>query len=310
MYIVQIITQYPLGVGGEKNKRLYVRRISQMYFLTINRNIWAVQIQPFPVKDTSWWCILVLFFWHVFLIIIMMIWKPPKVDSEQKNANTDQNFFPKARECILGVTLGQSPSSKFCCSEPFSSEDISFSEYKIICLENLPKPLLGIATTLVKKCFCFYLGHFFITICYTLLNCFSIHFHILFIFSHMKHFVSCQTTWKCGHVKTDGLLTEEAEYEGFRTSRLQQSLVLDIALEVVIFDNFFPNPFYQVSLPLGILLTPHCNLSLWLWLPLSTRESVTWPVLYNLPVLGDSLALTRNYTWVCILTSTSHIYLS
>lgn len=264
MHIIQIITQFPFGVGRKKNRRLYVRRISQMYFLTINRNIWAVQIQPFPVKDTGWWCILVLFFWHVFLIIMMMIWNPPpKVDSEQKNANTDQEFFfPKARECILGVTLGQSPSSRFCCSEHFSSEDISFCEHRIIHLVKLPKPLHGIATTIVKRCFCFYLGIFFLTICYTLLNCVSIHVHILFFSSQMKHFVSCQTAWKCSHIKTDGSLTEEVEAGGFQKSRLQQSLVLDIVLESVIFDTFFPNPFDLVSLPVGTFQAPHCNPSL------------------------------------------------
>lgn len=48
----------------------------------------------FLLKNIGWWCILVLFFWHVFLIIMMMIWKPPKVDSEQKNSSTNQNFFP------------------------------------------------------------------------------------------------------------------------------------------------------------------------------------------------------------------------
>lgn len=107
-----------------------MRGISQMHFLTINRNIGAVQIPPFPVKEH--WPMMSITF--VFLTYVFnssdddMKSTPPQVDSTQKNSSTDQEFFPpKARARILGMTWGQS-SSKSCCSEHFSSAHISFSE--------------------------------------------------------------------------------------------------------------------------------------------------------------------------------------
>lgn len=116
----------------KKKRRPQVRRISQMHFLTINRNIWAVQSHPFLWKNTGQQCLLVLFFWHMFLIIMMMIWNPlphPKLIAQRKMRVRTRSFFlPKAREYILGMTWGQSPSSKSCSSEHFSSADISFSE--------------------------------------------------------------------------------------------------------------------------------------------------------------------------------------
>lgn len=46
---------------------------------------------------------------------------------------------------------------------------------------------------------------------------------------------------------TDSLFPGEADAKAFQKSRPQQSLVLDIALEVMIFDTLTPNSFHHVS---------------------------------------------------------------
>jgi hypothetical protein len=51
MHIIQIIIPFPFGIRGAGNERELVKRISQMYFLTINRNISAVQVQPCLIKE-------------------------------------------------------------------------------------------------------------------------------------------------------------------------------------------------------------------------------------------------------------------
>lgn len=69
---------------------------------------------------------------------------PPKLIANRKMLVLTRIFPPEAREYILGMTLGQSPSSKSCCSEHFSSKDISFGELRIFQLKKTPKNLLSL----------------------------------------------------------------------------------------------------------------------------------------------------------------------
>lgn len=57
---------------------------------------------------------------------------------------------------------------------------------------------------------------------YYLIKLFCIHFNTLWVFSQIKHFVSCQEAWKHGHVETDGLVTKEDETEVFQKNRIKQ----------------------------------------------------------------------------------------
>lgn len=97
IHIVQIITPFPFGAGENNIGGNRWGGLASCTFWQLTETFEQFKSSPFLWKNAGWRRTLVLFFWHVFLIMMMvMIWKPPaptKVDSKEKNASTNLDFF-------------------------------------------------------------------------------------------------------------------------------------------------------------------------------------------------------------------------